>query len=387
MFGLRRRCALALAVVAVGACTPDTPDTPDEPGPEAPVLGLDWQEATPLPKPPATRAAVRDVAWCGDHWVAVGTVYQRRQTAPAAWTSPDGTEWSPVRLRPRSYYGRRAVLASVACRGDEAVAVGAKPGGAHGNPRVMTFRPLESGAWAEVEAGAEQYGGPRAVNVGPIAAGPAGWLITGNRTSGPAVWTAASPRRFVLRQEAPGLASNPHHAHAQDGAWDGTAWVVVGGAVGNELNGMPQAWRSTDGRRWTPEDVPDTDDYDELHAVAGADGRVVAVGLHGDRFAGWVREDGEWALGTAFGQHDGGGAASYVSSVAFDGDGVFATTSDSTALALWYSPDGIDWRPVRIPLSPTATGDHTLVVAVHGDRVVLAADDAEGARVWAASLS
>ena len=44
-----------------------------------------------------------------------------------------------------------------------------------------------------------------ATNVGPVAGGPTGWLITGNRTSGPGVWFTDDPRGFVRVEAEPGL--------------------------------------------------------------------------------------------------------------------------------------------------------------------------------------
>jgi hypothetical protein len=82
--------------------------------------------------------------------------------------------------------------------------VGARSGGAHGNPRVTTFW-LDDGTLVDVRAVFTQYGGVSATNVGPIAGGPAGWLITGNRTSGPGVWFTDDPREFVRVEAEPGL--------------------------------------------------------------------------------------------------------------------------------------------------------------------------------------
>ena len=50
-----------------------------------------------------------------------------------------------------------------------------------------------------------QYGGVGATNVGPVAGGPSGWLITGNRISGPGVWFTDDPRVFTRVEGEPGL--------------------------------------------------------------------------------------------------------------------------------------------------------------------------------------
>ena len=41
-----------------------------------------------------------------------------------------------------------------------------------------------------------------------LVAGPAGFLITGNRTSGAAVWTSPDASEFEIIEAAPGLASD-----------------------------------------------------------------------------------------------------------------------------------------------------------------------------------
>jgi len=97
-------------------------------------------------------------------------------------------------VRARTYWGRRAIINSVACSRGRLAAVGARSGGAHGNPRVTTFRIDARGRLADVSAVFTQYGEVSATNVGPIAGGPSGWLIAGNRLAGPGVWFTEDPR-------------------------------------------------------------------------------------------------------------------------------------------------------------------------------------------------
>ena len=63
--------------------------------------------------------------------------------------------------------------------------------------------------------------------------------------------------------------------------------------------------------------------------------------------------------------------------------GLWATTSDGAAYALWHSDDGDDWTAVPLPdAAPETAGEHVLAVAAHDDVVLLLADDGGGGRVW-----
>ncbi|GAB3940705.1 hypothetical protein GCM10027614_24810 [Micromonospora vulcania] len=164
--------------------------------PEPPALRPQWQSLT-LPAPPggAGRLLLRDATACAGRWFLTGGVADASGgTRPAAWTSVDGTTWTVVPVLADSFYGRQNVLSSVACREGKAAVIGAKVGGAHGYPRVSTWRQRADGALVEVQASFETYGGPKAVNVSELAAGPSGWLIVGNRTAGAASWVSPPPR-------------------------------------------------------------------------------------------------------------------------------------------------------------------------------------------------
>lgn len=383
------RQLLAVAVVALGsaACT-DAAD--DDQGPTAGTstpLVVDWAEASLPEQQRGRRLGLRDVTRCGDRWVVVGGVLgPGTGSRPAAWSSPDGRAWEEIGFRTSTYWGARSVLSSVACGRGEPVAVGAMSGGAHGNPRVATFRSTARGVWVDVPAPFEQYGGPSAVNVGDVAAGPAGWLIVGNRRSGPAVWTASSPRRFHLVEGAPGLVGGAGSPLAHGGLWDGAAWTVVGGSTGAEgVDRVPVAWRSTDGREWTREAVPGSPGYADLHEAILLDDVVVAVGLRGTGFGSWVRSDGGWRAGGAFGSTDPEASrAPRVASLAAGRGVLLAVVSDGARFGLWGSPDGLAWTPVELPLELDATAEQALAVAGTPSGVLLVADTGDGSRAWRA---
>lgn len=377
---------MAVAVAAAACSGAPEGGSPPATVPSAPVLDVAWEEVA-LPAPAGERRlGVRDVTWCGDRWLVVGGVLgPGADSRPAAWSSPDGRAWREIRFRTTTYWGARSVLSSVACREAEPVAVGAMSGGAHGNPRVATFRSTGRGVWVDVPAPFEQYGGPSAVNVGGVTAGPHGWLIAGNRRSGPAVWIARSPFRFDLVEEAPGLVDEDAPL-AHGGVWDGSAWTVVGGSTGAApADRVPVAWRSTDGRDWTRETVPATSDYEDLHRAVLAQDAVVAVGLRGAGFGSWLRDDGGWRTGGAFGATDPGASrAPRVTGLATSRGAVLAVVSDGARFQLWGSSDGTTWRPVELPLTLAANAEQALAVGSSRSGVVLLADTGDGSRAWRA---
>lgn len=386
------RSSATLSVVllfsGVVACTPAT-DRHATPA-------IRWTEHhLPEPEGPPGRNVVRDAIRCGDIWYVLGAVFLAlptltRDTRPALWASPNGSDWNAVPVKAGTYWGRRAILNSAACSQGRIVAVGARSGGAHGNPRVTTFYLNDADELVDVRAIFTQFGGVSATNVGPISGGPDGWLIVGNRLSGPSAWTSDDPRGFTLVEGEPGLtADGDVESLAQGASWDGDEWVMVGAGAksGSSLNRDPLAWSSPDGLRWTPEKMPSGARSEDVHRVTVLPtGEMVAVGLTGDRFAAWTRVAGSWALPRQFGHvvEDWTGAP-YVASLVTGPAGVLATVSNGAVYELWHSSDGAQWRALDVPVVPTVAGDHTLAAA-SGDGLLLVADDGSGGRVWTGAL-
>jgi hypothetical protein len=354
---------------------------------EEPPLRPTWSEVT-LPVPAGTgRAVPRDAAECAGRWYVVGAVAAPDGgTVPAAWTSTDAQTWTPVPVRPRTFYGRQNVLYTVACREGRMAAVGGKVGGAHGNPRVSSWRQLDDGSLDEVLAGFELYGGPYAVNVARLTAGPAGWLIVGNRTSGAAVWLSPDSKQFRILEGVPGLASDgAGETWLFDAVPVTDGWLAVGGIIGKgRIDRDPMAWTSPDGRTWTRVEVPGTEEYDELQRVVVADDTPVAVGLRGRAFGAWRREGDGWAAAGGFGAPAGSGVPA-VRGLAVTPDGVLAATSDGVAHALWLSPDrGGSWRGVSAPAAMPVGADKAVAVAAGGGSLLLLVDDGRAGRAWLA---
>ncbi|MBU2667436.1 hypothetical protein KOI35_28385 [Actinoplanes bogorensis] len=184
-----------------------------------------------------------DVADCGGTWWAVGAVRtSATEMRPAAWTDGGSGAWSAVRFDPlpSSYYGPRQEIRSMACAAGRVAMVGAVPGGAHGNPRVSTWR-LDGERIVENAAPFETYGGDEAVGVGPIAAGAEGFAIVGIRTSGAAAWFSPDGKTFTLSEsDIAGTAALAVGARP-DGGWSIT---------GTGADQQTAAWIVDDGR-WT----------------------------------------------------------------------------------------------------------------------------------------
>ncbi|NJC73367.1 hypothetical protein HC031_27130 [Planosporangium thailandense] len=389
---------MLVALVAAGSLTACSP----APSP-TPRLTPTWHPVS-LPVPPGRRAVIGDFTVCAGGWFAVGGVVSGDGTsAPAAWTSHDGGDWTPLPVRPASYYGERAVFSSVACRDRgstvDVVAVGAANGGAHGNPRTATWRGDGSGI-AETPAPFELYGGPDAVTVGRVAAGPRGFLVVGGRVSpgtslaGAATWYSRDGDTFTLVDSDPVLGSA---VSAATSAADATAvpdgWLVVGSvtpAGAPAANRDPGAWYSADGVSWRREAVPRNTaggtaaDDETLTRVTPWHGGALALGVHGNRFGAWLRATtggGSWRSGGRFGAFTGTGVPAITGLAAGRGS-VFAGGCDGATYRLWASQDGMSWREVRLPAAMDQGGSRVLLVAAGGGRLAVAAGGDAGVRIW-----
>ncbi|MQA24271.1 MAG: hypothetical protein GEU94_02100 [Micromonosporaceae bacterium] len=385
---MRTLAGLMLALTMAAGCTNGSdpePSTTDAP------LPVTWREAA-LPQPPGRsgRIAVRDAVTCGGQQHITGAVFfDDGSSKPAAWRSEDGRVWTPLTFKPRTYWGHRAVIYSASCRDGQLALLGAKSGGAHGNPRVTTWYPRDDGVFVDVDARFELYGGPRAVSVERMAAGETGWMIAGNRMSGAAVWISGDARDFTLVDSDPQLSSDPEvDTAARDVVHADGVWTVVGNAaLDGRVARVPMSWTSADGRVWTRQRMPTGDGYTDAQRVIAFRAGVYAMGLLDDAFAAWRRTgaDGKWRRAARFGGVDPDGRASpFVSGLTRAGDGLVAAVSDQTRYQLWASPDGKGWRPVKTPTRPTTAGEHLMTATGVGEQVILLADDGKAGRAWIA---
>ena len=374
---------LAVALVGATACS-----SGGKPAPE--VLHPDWSEVTlPVPAGPAGRVVVRDAAACGTTWYVVGAVASPDgSTRPAAWSSSDGRAWRTIPIVAHQYYAKRAILYSVACHGDALAVLGAKSGGAHGNPRVTAWHRAGDGSLRDAPVPFEIFGGPNAIAVSRIAGGAGGWTIAGGRTSGAAVWRSPDATSYRLIDDDPQLSSDTSR---QTNAWDVTAdgesagWTAVGYAeVYGRLSPEPLAWNSTDGVHWQRQKVPpSTLGFADLERVVHAGDRMVAVGIRDKRFGSWERVGGTWRAAASFGRLDPGrSSAPSVTGLAVGPTQALATVSDGVHAGLWARDAQGHWRPVAMPTRPLASGDRLTTVAAGDSGALLLSDDGTSGRVW-----
>ncbi|MCM0674429.1 hypothetical protein NCC78_06965 [Micromonospora phytophila] len=382
---------LAVLAVLLTGCVPGESDSdgvePDVP--EAEPLRPAWRSLT-LPTPPGGtgRLMVRDAVACDGRWFVVGGVADAAgRTRPAAWVSSDATSWSPLPVAASSFYGRQHVFSAVACRAGRVAAIGAKSGGVHGNPRVGTWVQGSGGTLREVAAPLEWYGGPRAVGVSRLAAGPAGWLVVGTRVDGAAVWTSPDAEGFTPREGVAELAGDERGGtFAYDATAVSSGWLVVGAVL--PLGGaalVPLAWTSSDGRVWRRAVLPTPDGQGQAQRVASVGGAAVAVGPVPGGFGAWRLVGLGWRPGGRFG--GAGPGVSSVGSLVAAGRALVVVVADGRGHGVWLSADsGDSWRAVALPVAVPDAGGAALAVASWGDRLLLVADDGLGSRAWWAGV-
>jgi hypothetical protein len=350
-----------------------------------------WHRGT-LPVPAGSRAAARDAVFCGGRWyVAGGTVAADGSTAPALWTalgsSARATTWQSVPIAARDSYARESVLYTVGCREGRVAAIGAKTGGAHGNPRSSSWVLRPDGTLVDVIAPFVLFAGADALSVSRIAGGGPGWIIAGSRRTGAAVWTSPDATAFTLRDAVPQLVSPPGgETTALDAVGDTAGWTVVGrGETRAQSAPEPLAWTSADGVAWTRQQVPaGGTGFADLERVISTSTGLVAAGIRGNRFATWTRTGGAWSAGPTFGRTTEGGTAPFVSGIAAVGSQTYVALSDGSRFGLWaHGHDG--WRKVSTPIAPASNGDSQLTIAAHSGTVLLLANDGRSARVWTTS--
>ncbi len=242
---------LTLLLLAGCAASPQNPPT--------------WAEI-PTPGPAAT---VRDVVYCGDSWLAVGAIrlgadpsvapneQQASSFRPAAWRWRHN-DWSEIPLKPVSFYGERAVLRQVACRGGDFAALGGASGGAHGNLRITTWYsegngPLVQNALEDFE----MFGGGSAIGVEQMIAFADGYLMTGNwlhasGLAGPAVWLTHDGKSWKRLAENPSLASTGTLTRQANGAVSFGERVLLLGEQRSGGKDQPFLAWSGDGVSWEP---------------------------------------------------------------------------------------------------------------------------------------
>ena len=394
--GPARRVVAAAALLLLAGCTAE--EAP--PAAPAPVRPQWKQVALPVPPGPAGRLMVRDALRCGQRWYAAGGVATSTQeTRPALWRTSDPAGaggWAAVPIDTAGdYYAERSVISALGCRDGLVAAVGAKSGGAHGNPRVRTFYEKAGGTLAAVPStDFELYGGARQVSVNRIAGGPSGWLIAGNRQGGAAVWTSPDATGFTIHEDVPGLANDAALATtAVDAMAVPGGWLVAGGGrPGGRADRDPLVWTSPDAAAWTRVPLPGTPDDESAHRLVRTPDGLVAVGVAGGSFAAWAAADPGgatgWESAVRFGATGTGVVTGVEAAALLDGPGrLVAATTGADGHRLWAGDlGGAGWRPVETPVAVGTGGFTATAVAGSGGTMLYLADDGTAGTVWTASF-
>lgn len=236
--------------------------------------GRAWTEVDP-------RAAdlgpggVRDVAWTGSAWVAVGSHDEARRSDGTVWRSPDGIEWERIAV------------------GDAAIA-GPEEEALH---RIL---PLAGGLFAQGGSGThadrlacEDLAGEGSVGIpGAVLSLSCGWMVTTHWTSvDGTTWLRTPPVQAPF--DGPPLPAPPggrrliSHRVLDVG---GPGLVIVDAEEPRRADGSDSVgtWISDDGASWRPVGQPDQFPKDQFLQDFVVAGRTI-VGIGDD---GWDQPDG-----------------------------------------------------------------------------------------------
>jgi hypothetical protein len=373
----RRTPLVLLLLTLLAGCTHSAP----HPAPSAPAVR--WADF-PLP---VDRTTVRDVARCGDQWLAVGALrladdptiapneQRDRAFEPAAWLAGPTGGWQPLTMRPVSYYGERAILRSVACRDGVIVAVGGASGGAHGNLRVTTWHGTAADRMLTQNPlpAFELFGGNSAIGVGQIAAGPDGsfaiegnWLDSAGHASA-AVWHSADGHDWRRLPDDPTRSSNASTSiRAVDLYADDDGYLLAGEQRAAGVL-TPYLLRSSDGLGWARVAVP----HDGGLLTAGR----ALVGNLGSDVLVWRQQDGQWSGAGGFVVDDGPVPVQTSRAGRFGTHTVVAACGGRTC-GLWAAADGSTrWDAVAGPTLPQVRPTTTVRLVTDGTTMLLLSDD------------
>ena len=179
---------------------------------------------------------------------------------PGLWRSVGGTAWERIATAAVTGYGEVSDLYSIAATAQGVVAIGSATGGAHGNPRTVSWKLTSDNVLREVPASFELYNGIRQIGVRSIVRGPNEWVIFGSRVNrneslGATSWSSVTGDDFIIHDNDPVLSGGPgKQRQGLDIALAGTQLV----AVGEELTTRPghfdtdgAVWVASDGATWS----------------------------------------------------------------------------------------------------------------------------------------
>ncbi len=319
---------------------------------------------------------------------------------PALWWSTDAVEWREAPIEPRTGYGEVSELFTLACNASGLAAVGAATGGAHGNPRTVSWVLDADGVLREAAANFELYNGPRQISVRTITASPAGgWTILGTRVNangrmGATSWTSPGGRDFVIHDDDGALsAAVNEQTQGHDVAPYGESLVAVGERLlvrDDNFDTNAIVWTSSDGERWNrwaPRGLDLGGRSDQrAQRVASSAGDLLIAGTETGtsvRFVAWTQRVGkQWRRSAVRVLGSSDDVLSNVSAATI-WRGRFligARVGDAPRVAL--SSDGRSWTKVLLP-ADAPTGSRTKIsFAEHGGDLIVAVRSENGGAAW-----
>ena len=324
---------------------------------------------------------------------------------PGLWRSTDGERWERITAAPVTGYGEVSDLYSIAASPEGVVAIGMATGGAHGNPRTVSWKLGADDILHEVRADFELYNGPRQIGVRTVARASDRWVIFGSRVNrngllGATSWTSATGDDFAIHDDDRALSGEPgQQRQGLDVVRSGAELI----AVGEQLTTRPGfidtdaiAWSSLDGTVWAPWVGALTQG---LSLGGAGDQRAQRVAVRGERlmiagtqtvrdttsFVAWTRVANRWRKTriTALGVSDDPG--SNVTAALVADDGFYVAVRSGDALRLAYSADGRRWTSIPLPGAPRGTRGR-VGLASNGTSIIVAARSETGGAVWTLPL-
>ena len=374
-------------------------------------------ERIALPTNPPGEARIGAATYDGRRWWLAGSVFtsdavQRTGLSgaignvegvhrPGLWWSDDSTHWTEVRTIARTGYGEVSELYSVAATSAGLVALGAATGGAHGNPRTVSWVLGSDAVLHEVPASFELYNGVRQIGVRTVSAMNDGWVIFGTRVNrngsmGATAWTTSPVGEdFVIHDDDAALSSGVgEQVQGLDVTGVDHHLLAVGerfvfGAGHADTDGV--AWMSSDGvawQRWSPAGLGlGGSGAQRAQRVASEGNSLLIAGTQIDsttHFLAWTRAtaDSPWRRSSVKPLGTSDDVLSNVTAALVSGGIRYVASRTGQHLRLARSDDGRVWTGVALPNSVPSGDRAKLSLAAGGGVLILGARSESGGGAW-----
>jgi hypothetical protein len=329
-------------------------------------------------------------------WVAGSYRDGSGEHRPGLWKSAGGTSWTRIETVAITPYGEVSELYALATNAGNVAAVGMATGGAHGNPRTVSWVLQADGKLHEVAANFELYNGVRQIGVRSITGGPSGFVIFGTRNNrndriGATSWTSAAGDDFTIRDNDPALSSGPgEFVQGLDVTSTDTGYVAVGERLvidGSSIDTDGIAWKSADGIAWqrfAPSGLllgGPGDQRAQRIAVDGARTMIAGTKTAGTKTAGtkvsflaWTSTDSAHWKRSALGElRSSDNALSNVTGVWNQSGRMIVSARVGSTLRAVESADGSRWKVLPLPTELPVSDRARLVVASSREQLLVGA--------------